>query len=100
MAAHSFLQYLRLKFIVTLLRLLNHLGTRPHLKPSPTCNRKLIRIPSRDLNRFIDAWLYCPQDYSSAEKYGVMINWHGGGCMFPNLGMDHDFCESKANTEI
>ncbi|CAG7557991.1 unnamed protein product [Fusarium equiseti] len=96
MTAQSFWQYLRLKLIVSLLRLLNHLGTRPHLKPSPTCNRKLIRIPSRDLNRFIDAWVYYPPNHNPAGKYGVVVNWHGGGCMLPNLGMDHDFCERIA----
>ncbi|RBR11256.1 uncharacterized protein FIESC28_09140 [Fusarium coffeatum] len=96
MAAHTLWQYARLKLIVTLVRLLNHLGTRPHFKPSPTCNRKLSRIPSRNLNQFIDAWLYYPPNHNPSEKYGVVINWHGGGCMLPNLGMDHDFCERIA----
>ncbi|CEI62391.1 hypothetical protein FVEN_g4937 [Fusarium venenatum] len=96
MATHTFWQYVRLKIIVTLLRLVNQVATRPHFKPSPTCNRKLVRIPSRDLNRFIDAWIYYPPDYTDGDKRGLVINWHGGGCMLPNLGMDHEFCEKIA----
>ncbi|KAM0495908.1 hypothetical protein ACHAP8_007821 [Fusarium lateritium] len=96
MVTHTFWQYVRLKIIVTLLRLINQVATRPHFKPSPTCNRKLVRIPSRDLNRFIDAWIYYPPDYTDSDKRGLVINWHGGGCMLPNLGMDHEFCERIA----
>jgi len=96
MVAHSFWQYVRLKLIVTLLRLLNHLSTRSHFKTTPTCNRKLIRIPSRDLNRFVDAWLYYPPNQNPSEKHALVVNWHGGGCILPNLGMDHDFCERIA----
>ncbi|KAG5659615.1 hypothetical protein KAF25_002174 [Fusarium avenaceum] len=97
MATHSFWQYLRLKTIVTLIRLLNYIGTRSHLKPSTTCNRKAIRLPSRDLGRFIQAWVYYPQNFKEGEKRGLVVNWHGGACMLPNLGMDHEFCEKIAN---
>ncbi|KAF9768028.1 hypothetical protein IL306_014745 [Fusarium sp. DS 682] len=97
MADHTFWQYLRLKAIATLIRLINYIFTRPHFTPSPTCNRKLIRIPSRDLNRFINAWIYYPKDYTESKKYGLLINWHGGAYMLPNLGMDHEFCEKIAN---
>lgn len=97
MATHSFWQYLRLKAIVTLIRLLNYIGTRSHFKPSTTCNRKAIRLPSRDLGRFIKAWIYYPQNYKEGEKRGLVVNWHGGACMLPNLGMDHEFCEKIAN---
>ncbi|CAG1970795.1 hypothetical protein SNK03_006546 [Fusarium graminearum] len=96
MTTHTFWQYVRLKIIVTLLRLINQVATRPHFKPSPTCNRKLVRIPSRDLNRFIDAWLYYPPNHAKDDKRGLVINWHGGGCVLPNLGMDHEFCERVA----
>jgi acetyl esterase/lipase len=96
MAAHTFWQYVRLKIIVTLLRFINQLATRPHFKPSSTCNRKLVRIPSRDLNRFIDAWIYYPPNHTDGDKRGLVINWHGGGCMLPNLGMDHEFCDRVA----
>ncbi|KAF4335131.1 amino acid transport GAP1 [Fusarium beomiforme] len=96
MAGHTFWQYLRLKTIISLIRLLNYIFTRPHLTPSPTCNRKLIRIPSRDLNRFIKAWIYYPKDYNEGQQYGLVINWHGGAYMLPNLGTDHEFCEKIA----
>ncbi|KAJ3542850.1 hypothetical protein NM208_g3880 [Fusarium decemcellulare] len=93
MASHSFWQYIKLKAIVSLIRLLNYLGTRRHFVPSPSCNRKAVRIPSRQLGRFIDAWIYYPPDYSKGEPWGLVINWHGGGYILPNLGMDHEFCE-------
>lgn len=96
MADHTFWQYIRLKAIVTLIRLINYIFTRPHFTPSPTCIRKVIRIPSRDLNRFINAWVYYPNNYSDTKKYGLVINWHGGAYCLPNLGMDHQFCEKIA----
>ncbi|KAM0234352.1 hypothetical protein ACHAP5_010118 [Fusarium lateritium] len=97
MAAHTFWQYLRLKAIVTLIRFFNYIGTRSHFKPSMTCNRKAVRIPSRDLGRCIDGWIYYPQNYRETEKRGLLVNWHGGACMLSNLGMDHEFCEKIAN---
>ncbi|KAF4946275.1 hypothetical protein FGADI_11301 [Fusarium gaditjirri] len=97
MANHTFWQYIRLKAIVTLVRLINYIFTRPHFTPSPTCIRKLIRIPSRDLNRFINAWVYYPKDYTDTKKYGLVINWHGGAYTLPNLGMDHEFCHKIAS---
>lgn len=97
MATHTFWQYLRLKAIITLIRLFNYIGTRSHLKPSTTCNRKVVRLPSRNLGRFIQAWVYYPQNYKEGEKRGLVVNWHGGACMLPNLGMDHEFCEKIAN---
>lgn len=96
MGTHTFWQYLRLKIIITLLRIVNHIATRAYFKPSPSCNRKPVRIPSRELNRFIDGWIYYPPNYNNAERRGLVINWHGGGCMLPNLGMDHEFCERIA----
>ncbi|KAM5352987.1 hypothetical protein ACJ41O_005709 [Fusarium nematophilum] len=96
MASHSFLQYLKLKIIVSLIRLLNYLGTRSHFQPSAACNRKQARIASRDLGRFINAWIYYPPNYNKDEPRGLVINWHGGGYILPNLGMDHAFCERIA----
>lgn len=96
MAPHGFLQYIKLKIIASLIRLLNYIGTRPQFKPSATCNRKAVRIPSRDLKRFIDAWIYYPPNYNEGEPRGLVINWHGGGYIMPNLGMDHPFCERIA----
>ncbi|KAH7215682.1 amino acid permease-domain-containing protein [Fusarium oxysporum] len=97
MADHTFWQYIRLKVIVTFIRLINYIFTRPHFTPSPTCIRKLIRIPSRDLNRFINAWIYYPNNYTDSQKLPLVINWHGGAYTLPNLGMDHHFCEKLAN---
>ncbi|KAM0082321.1 hypothetical protein ACKRZS_005480 [Fusarium odoratissimum] len=97
MADHTFWQYIRLKVIVTFIRLINYIVTRPHFMPSPTCIRKLIRIPSRDLNRFINAWIYYPNNYTDSQKLPLVINWHGGAYTLPNLGMDHHFCEKLAN---
>ncbi|KAH7140402.1 Alpha/Beta hydrolase protein [Dactylonectria estremocensis] len=96
MASHGFLQFVRLKIIVSLIRLLNYLGTRRHFQPSAACNRKQVRIPSRDLGRFIDAWIYYPPNYREDLPRGLVINWHGGGYILPNLGMDHAFCERIA----
>ncbi|KAG7406697.1 General amino-acid permease GAP2 [Fusarium oxysporum f. sp. rapae] len=97
MADHTFWQYIRLKAIVIFIRLINYIFTRPHFTPSPTCIRKLIRIPSRDLNRFINAWVYYPNNYTDGQKLPLMINWHGGAYTLPNLGMDHEFCDRIAN---
>lgn len=96
MAAHGFWQYLRLKVIVSLIRFFNYLGNRRHSQPSPSCDRKQVRIPSRQLGRFIDAWIYYPPNYNKDEPRGLVINWHGGGFVMPNLGQDHSFCEQVA----
>ncbi|KPA39467.1 amino-acid permease gap1 [Fusarium langsethiae] len=42
------------------------------------------------------AWIYYPPSHTDGDKRGLVINWHGGGCMLPNLGMDHEFCERVA----
>ncbi|KZZ98557.1 Alpha/beta hydrolase fold-3 [Moelleriella libera RCEF 2490] len=111
MAPHGFWQYAKLKLVVTLIRILNYMGTRRHLKPSAECRRTAVRIPSRQHRRFIKAWLYYPPDYNDNnditintttkdntlnEPRGVVINWHGGGYVMSNLGMDHAFCERIA----
>ncbi|RTE85077.1 hypothetical protein BHE90_000338 [Fusarium euwallaceae] len=96
MAPHGFWQYLRLKAIVSLIRFFNYLGNRRHLQPSPSCDRKQIRIPSRQLGRFIDGWVYYPPNYNKDQPRALVINWHGGGYVMPNLGQDHSFCEQVA----
>ena len=96
MASRGFFHYLKLKFLVSLIRFLNYFALRKVLKPSETCVRKSIRIPSRDLKRFIDAWIYYPDNYVEGTPRGVVVNWHGGAYMMPNLGMDHPFCERVA----
>ncbi|KAF7560561.1 hypothetical protein G7046_g3592 [Stylonectria norvegica] len=96
MSTHGFLQYLRLKAIVSLICVLNYFGTRKHLTPSPSCIRKPVRIPSRQLGRFIDAWIYYPPKYDANEPRGVLVNWHGGAYILNNLGLDHAFLERVA----
>lgn len=97
MAGHNWGQYIRLKLIVTIIRTLNYLGTLRTLgAPSSTCVRKFIRIPSRDDNRTIDAWLYYPENHDAGAPSPLVVNWHGSGMMIPNLGMDYDFCEKIA----
>lgn len=97
MAGHSILQYIRLKVLVTLIRFVNFIGTRKTIgAPSPSCTRKLIRIPSRDEARMIDAWIYYPDKHDATKPSPVVVNWHGSGMMIPSLGMDHYFCEKLA----
>ncbi|KJZ70565.1 hypothetical protein HIM_10033 [Hirsutella minnesotensis 3608] len=100
MAGHRFLQYMRLKIFVSLVRAANYLfNTRSHFKPSATCHRKQVRIPSRHLGRYIEGWVYHPRDNTENvdEPRALLINWHGGGFILPNLGMDHYFCERMAS---
>ncbi|KAI9902364.1 hypothetical protein N3K66_001716 [Trichothecium roseum] len=100
----GFLQYLRLKLVVSLMRFANYfVRNGRHYRPSPSCVRKPVRIPSRDLRRFIDAWVYYPpgsgsQDGSSPDlpPMPLVVNWHGSAMILPNLGMDHAFCERLA----
>lgn len=54
-------------------------------------NRKRIKIPSRDKNRFIEADAYSPVD-QTANKSPVLVNWHGSGFIFPLLGSDSLYC--------
>ncbi|KAL3965609.1 esterase/lipase [Purpureocillium lilacinum] len=94
---HGLVQYIRLKAVTSLLRLLTYVFTRSHFRPSATCKRKEVRIPSREKGRFIKAWIYYPPNYDeSGEPRGLVVNWHGGGYIIPNLGMDHAFCERVA----
>ncbi|KAI6779017.1 uncharacterized protein J7T54_004513 [Emericellopsis cladophorae] len=69
---------------------------RKYLAPSPSCHRRAIRIPSRDLNRFIDAWIYYPPYRDPNVPSPVVVNWHGSGFVIDNLGIDHAFCERIA----
>lgn len=62
----------------------------------PNTNRSLIRIPSRDAGRFIDAWLYYPHGESQLPR-PLLVNWHGCGWILHNLNLDHEFCARVAN---
>ena len=93
MGAHTFFQYLRLKLYATLLRAITYIVLRRELASTPRSARKLIRIPSRERNRFIKAWVYYPEHHDNSESRPLLINWHGGGYTIPNLGQDHAFCD-------
>ncbi|KAK7415467.1 hypothetical protein QQZ08_012334 [Neonectria magnoliae] len=102
MAGHGFFQYLRLKFFATLFRLMvfrrRLAGIEKDLAISGNPARKLVRIPSRDAGRFIKAWLYSPPDSTTApqSKKPLLVNWHGSGFIFANLGTDVAFCSCVA----
>ncbi|KAH8695239.1 Alpha/Beta hydrolase protein [Talaromyces proteolyticus] len=102
--AHSFFTYLRLKLIVTLLRPLSLIFgftkvRRDRLLVESTgIERRQIRIPSRDKDRFITAYLYTPpaQPNTKPAKRPILVNWHGSGFIFPMLGSDGVFCARVA----
>ncbi|KPM35497.1 hypothetical protein AK830_g11056 [Neonectria ditissima] len=101
MTGHGFFQYLRLKLFATLFRLMIFRRTRAGIKKdlaiSDNPERKLVQIPSRDTGRFIEAWLYSPPDSTtSQEKKPLLVNWHGSGFVFTNLGTDVAFCSRIA----
>ncbi|KAH6889836.1 Alpha/Beta hydrolase protein [Thelonectria olida] len=100
MAQIGFFGYLRLKLIVTLLRLVKRWRIPPPTVTLPSgIERKAVRIPSRDPGRFIDGWLYssAANSASSTEKKPILVNWHGSGFIFPSLGEDHAWCSRVAS---
>lgn len=100
MSAIGFLQYIRLKFLVTILRLLSNWKRKPFLEPPPNVERRLLRIPSRQEGRAINAWLYSSKQDSdvpsSTKPLPILINWHGSGFIVPSHGMDYVFCTQMA----
>lgn len=102
MTGHGFFQYIWLKFLATMFRLLTFrqrlAGIDKDLAISDNPLRKLVQIPSRNAGRFIKAWLYSPPDSttSSQTKKPLLINWHGSGFILPNLGIDVAFCSKIA----
>lgn len=107
MAQHTFFRYLRLKFLVTLIRLVVRwnafVAIRRDLPLSQGIERQGIRIPSRDKRRYIDAWIYYPPDHPASSspttgttKKPILVNWHGSGFVFPFLGTDQAFCARVA----
>jgi acetyl esterase/lipase len=97
MARFGFFQYLRLKLIAVLMRMASSLRTA--LSPKPVLpedvERELVRMPSRDKNRFIDAWVYRPSGSSTSattQPSPVLLNWHGSGMIMPQLGSDLLWC--------
>lgn len=99
----GFFNYLRLKFFVTLLRTVlifqswyplrrdRLLAQRSYL----SVRKQRVRIPSRDLGRYIDGDLYNPEGSDSGPK-PVLVNWHGSGWVLPLLGSDELFCKRVA----
>ncbi|KAH7381140.1 Alpha/Beta hydrolase protein [Phaeosphaeria sp. MPI-PUGE-AT-0046c] len=101
MGPYSFLQYARLKFLVTLLRLFVRFAASSALnrdkKLASTFNvrRERISIPSRDSNRSIKADVYSTSELSDV-KQPVLVNWHGSGFFSSLLGIDELYCSQLA----
>jgi acetyl esterase/lipase len=91
----DFLRYLRLKFLISSLRLLMRvLAPLPAPKPD-----SVLRIPSRDKRRTIKIHVYNPdRDAGSAggEPHPVLINFYGSGFALQYHGADDPFCRYVA----
>lgn len=83
------LRYLRLKFIVSLLRFL----ARPRLTPKPD---DILQIPSRDSHRTIKAHVYRPRSSEGSGPSPVLLNFHGSGFVLRLHGSDDLFCRRIA----
>ncbi|KAI1119571.1 alpha/beta-hydrolase [Nemania sp. NC0429] len=99
MALGDLLQYLYLKMVVTLLRMIITISGRHRrikaLAPHDPQKRKSIKIPSRDQGRYIAADIYYPST-ASQEPLPVLVNWHGSGFIIPLFGSDALFCSRVA----
>lgn len=93
MEGYTFLGYVRLRILTSLLRLfLRFAGAgaiRQDTDLAATINveRKRIAIPSRDRDRHIQVDVYSPRTHTRAPS-PVLVNWHGSGFIFPLLGSD------------
>ncbi|KAK7518295.1 putative esterase/lipase [Phyllosticta citriasiana] len=85
MGLKSFFKYLRLKILVTLIRL----GIKLKPKRKITVD-KVLQIPSRDAKRTIKAHVYQSQSPSPTP---VLVNFHGSGFCLPLHGSDNVFCQ-------
>lgn len=87
----DFLYYLRIKFVVSSLRLLLRLfGALPSFEPD-----SLLEIPSRDKGRIIKVHVYNLAGDAGAQPLQprpVLINFFGGGFTMPMHGSDDRFC--------
>jgi acetyl esterase/lipase len=97
------LEYLRVKLIITLLRLVSWITDflplrRDRLQSQLTYKhtRQRVLIPSRDKHRSIKADLYLPPNHHH-DTDKILINWHGSGFIFPALGSDTLFCARVAS---
>lgn len=111
MASHSFLNYFRLKIIITLLRILALFKVRKPLRRDAklaearySARRERLRIPSRDTGRYILADLYLPTTPAASSSPAgqtslpVLVNWHGSGfCITGLMGSNVLFCARVAH---
>lgn len=100
MALVPFLGYLRLKIIITFLRIFTRYKAREPLRRDAelaeagySVRQEQLLIPSRDSRRYITAALYLPSksiaSFSPASQAPspVLVNWHGSGfCLTGLLG--------------
>lgn len=108
---HGFFQYLRLKFIVVLLRAWLAVSSEKQQQRDrdlvpPEVPEERLRIPSRDSGRDIIAYLHLPPGHSSTpmpssssslpKPLPILVNWHGSGFIFPLLGTDTLLCARLA----
>lgn len=89
-------RYLRLKFLVSLLRLAIRLLVRT---PKPKFD-SIVWIPSRDKHRTIKAHDYLPdvKDDTGRGPRPVLVNFYGSGFALRLHGQDGDFCRYIATT--
>ncbi|KAJ5122884.1 alpha/beta-hydrolase [Penicillium atrosanguineum] len=94
------LEYLRLKVLATLLRIVIapvlYLQNWQDLPEPKDERRQRIQVPSRDPDRHIDAFLYSPlesseRSFDKLSKVPLLINWHSSGFVVPSLGTDRAF---------
>ncbi|KAE9374117.1 putative carboxylesterase [Stipitochalara longipes BDJ] len=95
MGLFDFLRYLRLKILISSLRLLVRL-----LVPSPASRPdSVLRIPSRDKGRTIKIHVYNPGGEAGSaggEPHPVLINFFGSGFALQYHGSDDRFCRYAA----
>jgi acetyl esterase/lipase len=98
----SFFQYLRLKALVSLIRVLVKVVTfrairRDRLIAHKDVRKERVRIPSRDTGCVILADVYYPPGYTSSSPTHVLVNWHGSGFIIPCQGFDMLWCTTVAH---
>jgi acetyl esterase/lipase len=96
MGLFDFLRYLRLKFLISSLRLLVRL-LAPLSAPKPD---SVLRIPSRDKARTIKVHVYNPSGETGSAgsaPHPVLINFFGSGFALQYHGADDPFCHFVAS---
>jgi acetyl esterase/lipase len=91
---HSLLDYIRLKIVATIIRLLLPLVNYvPKARPDKT-----FTIKSRTPQHAIKANIYESKKtpIMPGKPYPVLLNWHGSGFMMPMHGQDEYFCRLVA----